>query len=551
MRFIQLIGLLLSIFFISISMQAQSSIITIGLETRYANSGNIITCQAHNFTATLENALKNIAEGGIINILDGTYHLDNTIRLNSKQSIIGQGSETNLLLKENIIAFEMLANDQTKAEDISIQHLKITIDNPRFNQYLFSLKSGNGNETYLQNNRISNLNIDYVNSVDQIKLIQLSSHKNAFIRDNHITDIELSFAKANYIGLISLMSKGKIKNNDFNNINLLKIGAFNDEMTSGIGIQISTGKPKASVLNNSFTNCRFPPVEKGIYISLGSPEQESNAEESWINNNRFTDLYFEGYKIGIDFNKSKELTLYSINHNMFRDIILQTKTYSEVAINNIFGKGNSFLYCHVYDWHKKNKSVGKHIMTVSKNARYTYINNPRIFVEFVEDYGKNTSWICNGTSSQHQQNTSISKTNQLHLYDNIDKAKPIKASKHIAKINASKNAQGNSLHFATLDGDQEFSKKLWIDELGNTIVKKQLSIKQLPEYNNGQLLITNNQKVGRIKTTKLKENLGITALENNINDIEQNQQKRHENLEERIVMLEKYIEALEQQTNEQ
>ncbi len=551
MRFILLIGSILSLIQIPCSVKSQSSIITIGLESRHANVDKITTCKPSTFTKVLETALASIPDGGIINVLDGTYHLNQTIKLRSKQSIIGQGSETNLLLSENFTAFQIEANDKTKAEDISIQHLKITVNNQRYNQNIFHFKAGNGTETFIQNNRISNLNIDYVNSVDRIKLIQLLSNKSAFIRDNTIADIEISFAKANHIELIDLLSNGKIKNNDFSHINLLKIGAYNDAMTPGYGLRLVTGKPKASLLNNSFSNLRFPPLEKGIYVSLGSNETSSGAKDSWINNNRFTDLYFEGYKVGISFNKMNDVELYSFNHNMFRDIILQTKAYSVVGIDNIFGKGNSFLYCHVYDWHKKNKSTGTHIIRVSKNARYTYINNPRIFIDFVEDKGNKTTWICNGTNSQFQQNSSINKTSQLFLFDNTNGDSPIKSERHIAKINSLKQAEGNSLQFYTLDPNNEFSKKLVIDQQGNTIIKNQLTIEDLPSFTDGQMLVAKSNTVGRINNKQLKENLGIAAVENQINDIELNQKETLQNLEERLVILEAYIHQLEQQINAQ
>lgn len=551
MRFILLIGSILLLFQNNLPLKAQASnTITIGLQQRHSQIQGVILTQPSDFTATLESALASIPNGGVINLLDGNFPLENTIKLKSNQSIIGLGPSTNLTITENINVVRILANNNFKAENISIQNLKISINNTRFNEDIFYLKSGNGNVTHLQNNRIANIVIDYENSVEAVNIIRLLCNKRAFIRDNTITDIEVIFAQTNALSMVDILANGKIKDNDFNNINIVKIAQLN-EMTPGIGLQLETGREEAFLLNNTFSNLKFPPIEKGMYFSIGSNQSTVAAEESWMNNNRFTDISFEGFKIGISFNKMDNINVYDFSRNMFRDIILQSKEYSEIGIDNVFGKGNTFLHCHVYDWLRKNANAAQHIISVSEDANYTFVHSSRIFLDHVIDHGENTSWICNGTNYNTQQNSCLNKTSQLLLYDNADKSSPIKANRHTAKITSLKNASGNTLNFHTLDNDATFSKKLFIAENGNTVVKKQLQIDQLPNINDGQILMAKANKVGTIKTNQLKNNLGITSLENQIDLLDFKQQKEYEKLEERLAILETYIHQLEQQLNEQ
>ncbi len=496
-----------------------ASTITIGLnpvDQRIGRSDT--TAIASQFGSFISNLIDELPQGTNIILLEGDYPLQSaSIQLKKGQSLSGQGPSTRLIVTENLPAIELLASHEYPKENIRVHDLQVQINNFGHSMPAIVCKTvvHDTEEVILQNNQFMNLKFDFVNTPSVITALHLETKRNGWIRDNSFYNFEIDFNKPSKAAhFFTLVTKWKIRDNDINNINIKEIGnAFEPGLIQGCGIQIETAKKSASVLNNTFSNIKFPPLASGIILSIGSPAQAHPPTESWINNNRFTDLYFEGYVRGIDFKiASVGIDTFECNRNIFRDLILQTKEYSHTAINNVVGTANSFVNCHIYDWHNRsNPNVG-HAIKITEDARYTLIMVPRTFTKDVEDMGKQTFWMTNGNNSSEKTYSKFAKTGQLQLFDEPTINSAIKAKEHNARIRSKQRGNGNEILFETRQSNGNFKDILRIDENNQVIVHKTITLKEIPDLNVEHIIISDaNGKLGKISVAELKTLLGGTG----------------------------------------
>jgi len=515
---------------------------TIGIVGVHSATQADILSPANDLFQSLNEALQTIPQGGKIVLLEGTYtiptNINESINLLSEQSVTGVGPQTIIEINNNKPLFHL--GSTTQCKNVIVRDLSIKVNATNFDNPLILFESSNSPAAVIDDNEFINLKIEYSNNVTKVNLIELRSGIKSMIRDNRFINFDVGISQqTNQVDYINLKSNGRIRDNDFHHIVVKRKGEFNGNIITGTGINLVTTNTKAFILHNSFQHIKLPPIETGIFLGLGTKNFRSDVAESWINNNQFGDIYFEGFVIGIEFYKQDGLLKYNLARNMFRDLILQSKKESTNGIKNIFGLANSFIYCNIYDWKKRNIAVADKIIDISSDALFTTIVNPRLDLTDVNDEGRKTAVYANGASLVDLNTSTLNRTSQIQMYD------PAVGNDIQTKFFSKSTNEGSLFKILTKDGNGAFTKKWEINDKGDIDINQKLKIEQIPEFTEGNILIENDKTVGKIQLVSLKNNLGITAIENKLENEKEGQKEMINQLLHAIQVLENRVVELE------